>query len=99
MARGPEGRFQDNLHDKLYELFPGCKIFKIEFHQGCPDLLILWNDKWAMLECKAWCSAHKQPNQDYWVAFYNRMSFARFINPENEKEVLDDLQKSFRRSR
>jgi hypothetical protein len=95
MARNPEGRFQDRLHERLYELFPGCKIFKMDQHQGIPDLLVLWKDKWAMLECKAWRRAHKQPNQDYWVEHYGEMSFSRFINPENMEEVLDELQQAF----
>ena len=96
MARNPEGIFQDALHDRLYELFPGCKIFKMDQHQGIPDLLILWRDRWAMLECKAWCSARKRPNQDYWVEFYDRMSFAAFINPQNREEVLHELEQAFR---
>lgn len=95
MGRGPEGRFQDRLHDRLYELFPGCKIFKMDQHQGIPDLLVLWRDKWAMLECKAWTKAHKQPNQDYWVEQYGEMSFSRFINPDNCEEVLRELQQAF----
>lgn len=96
MARNPEGIFQDALHDRLHERFPGCRIFKMDQHQGIPDLLILWRDRWAMLECKAWCSARKRPNQDYWVDFYNRMSFSAFVNPENMKEVLDELEQAFR---
>ena len=61
MGRGPEARFQDGLHKRLYAMFPGCKIFKMDQHQGIPDLLVLWRDKWALLECKAWTKAHKQP--------------------------------------
>ena len=95
MGRGPEGQFQDRLHERLKELLPGCKIFKMDQHQGIPDLLVLWRDKWAMLECKAWRRAHKQPNQDYWVKQYGEMSFSRFINPENCEEVLRELQQAF----
>lgn len=98
MARSKrlESGFQDDLHERLYEMFPGCRIFKMDQHQGIPDLLILWRDKWALLECKRWCNAHHQPNQDYWVDFYNKMSFSRFINPQNIEEVLDDLYQAFR---
>lgn len=95
MARTPEGKFQDGLKKRLAMVLPGCRVFKIDVHQGIPDLLVLWRDKWALLECKAWASAHKRPNQDYWVKFYDRMSFSRFINPENIEEVLDDLAKTF----
>ncbi len=96
MARNPEGRFQDGLKKRLFEMFPGCKVFKMEQHQGIPDLLVLWRDKWALLECKRWRSAHKQPNQEYWVDFYDKMSFSRFVSPENIEEVLHDLQQAFR---
>ena len=95
MARNPEGKFQDGLKKRLAEILPGCRVFKVDVHQGVPDLLVLWRDKWALLECKRWHSAHKQPNQDYWVEFYDKMSFSRFINPENVEEVLHDLAKAF----
>lgn len=95
MARNPEGRFQDDLRKRLFKILPGCKVFKMDQHQGIPDLLVLWRDKWALLECKAWRHAHKQPNQEYWVEKYGEMSFSRFINPENMEEVLRELQQTF----
>ena len=60
-----------------------------------PDLLILFNDKWAALECKQHAGAKKQPNQEYYVGKMDEMSFSRFICPENKEEVLHDLQQSF----
>ena len=63
--------------------------------QGFPDLLILYKNKWAVLECKRSKSATKQPNQEYYVDELNGMSFSRFIYPENKEEVLYDLQQSF----
>lgn len=96
MARGPEARFQDGLRKRLFELFPGCKVFKMNQHQGIPDLLVLWRDKWALLECKAWIKAHHQPNQDYWVEEYGKMSFSAFVSPDNVEEVLNDLSRAFR---
>ena len=43
MGRGPEARFQDGLHTRLYELFPGCKIFKMDQHQGISLTLFVGN--------------------------------------------------------
>lgn len=89
-----ESGFQDRLKRDLEQMFPGCLIFKMDY-QGIPDLLILYRDRWATLECKKSEHAHHQPNQDYYVDLMNRMSFSRFIFPENKEVVLNDLQIAF----
>lgn len=101
MARSTrlESGFQDKLRAELKELFPGCLIFKMEQIQGIPDLLVLYRDKWAALECKRGTRSKKQPNQDYYVDLMNKMSFARFINKDNKEEVLRDLRQAFETSR
>lgn len=93
-----ESRFQANLIKELKRLFPGCIVMKSDsgYLQGIPDLLVLYNDKWASLECKQSAVSKKQPNQEYYVGKMNEMSFSRFICPENKEEVLCDLQQSFR---
>jgi hypothetical protein len=91
-----ESGFQDRLIDELHEMFPGCLVLKQDAYQGIPDLLILYGDKWASLECKKSSRAEHQPNQDYYVDLMNEMSFSRFIFPENKEEVLDELQQAFR---
>jgi hypothetical protein len=97
MARSArlESGFQDRLIAELEDLFPGCMIFKMDQIQGIPDLLILYGDRWAMLECKQFAGARRRPNQEYYVDKMNRMSFAAFIYPENKEEVLYELQRSF----
>ena len=98
MARSSklESGFQDALRKKLEEMFPGCMIFKMDQIQGIPDLLILYKNMWASLENKKSAKANRQPNQDYYVDLMNRMSFSRFIYPENRDEVLKDLQTYFK---
>lgn len=98
MARSSklESGFQDRLRDSLKAMFPGCMIFKMEQIQGIPDLLVLYKDKWALLEVKRSANAPKQPNQEYYVDLLDKMSFSRFIYPENKEEVLNDLQQTFR---
>ena len=93
-----ENKFQANLIKKLKKLFPGCIVMKNDssYIQGIPDLLVLHKDKWASLEVKKSANASKRPNQEYYVGLMNRMSFARFISPENEEEVLRDLQTTFK---
>lgn len=97
MARSSrlESGFQDLLKRRLKELFPGCIVMKQDAFQGVPDLLILYEDKWASLECKKNANARRQPNQKYYVDVMNDMSFSRFIYPENMEEVLDELQQAF----
>lgn len=97
MARSArlESGFQDRLVDELQDMFPGCLVLKQDAYQGIPDLLILYNDKWASLECKKSSRAEKQPNQEYYVELMNEMSFSRFIFPENKEEVLYELQQAF----
>lgn len=101
MARSSrlESGFQDRLIAELKELFKGCMVFKMDQFQGLPDLLILYEKKWASLECKRGANAKKRPNQEYYVDLMNKMSFSRFICPENKEEVLRDLQSAFRSGR
>ena len=66
-----------------------------DYIQGIPDLLVLYKDKWATLECKKSAKASKRPNQEHYVKKMNDMSFSAFIFPENKEEVLDELQQSF----
>lgn len=92
-----ESKFQARLIKTLKKMFDGAIVTKIESYlQGFPDVLILYGKHWAILECKRKPDASKRPNQDYYVKLLNNMSFSRFINPDNEKEVLDDLQRSFK---
>ena len=93
-----ESKFQSNLIGELKDLFPGCIVMKSDsgYIQGIPDLLILFNDKWASLECKKNANAKRQPNQEYYVGKMDEMSFSRFICPQNKDEVLDELCLYFR---
>lgn len=91
-----ESSFQAKLIKELYDLFHGCFIMKNDanYIQGVPDLLILHNDRWAMLECKASKNAKTQPNQEYYINRLNIMSYCKKIYPENKEEVLNELQQT-----
>lgn len=92
-----ESTYQRNLISRLKCMFPGCIILKNDPQdsQGIPDLLILFGNQWAMLEVKASYDSPEQPNQDYYIDMYNEMSFAAFIHPQNEEQVLYALQSAF----
>ena len=98
-----ERDFQSKLIKELYEIFgeDECVIFKTDpkYIQGFPDLVILYRDRWAALECKRIEDAARQPNQPYWVDFLDHMSYSAFIFPENKEDVLYELQQAlqFRR--
>ena len=97
MARSAnlESGFQDRLINILKNRYPGCMVFKMDQIQGIPDLLILYKNKWASLECKKSSKAKKRPNQEYYVDKMNDMSFSRFIFPDNKESVLDELNNLF----
>lgn len=92
-----ESSFQHDLIRELERRFPGCIVMKNDptYIQGIPDLVILFEDKWASLECKKSEKSKHQVNQDYYVEKMNKMSFSSFIFPENKEEVLDAMERSF----
>lgn len=92
-----ESKFQSDLIKELERRFPGCVVLKNDpsFNQGVPDLLVLYENKWAMLECKRHSSSTHRPNQDYYISKFGKMSYASFIYPENKEEVLHELQQAF----
>lgn len=93
-----ESKFQAGLIKELEQKFPGCIVMKNDanYIQGIPDLLILYKDRWASLECKCGSKASHQPNQDLYVKQMNQMSYSSFIYPENKEKVLDELQQTFK---
>lgn len=93
-----ENEFQGKLIKEIKERLPGAIVLKNDpnYKQGIPDLTILYQNKWGVLECKKSEKEKHQPNQDYYISEMNKMSFGRFIYPENKEEVLDELQRSFK---
>ncbi len=93
-----ENRFQADLIKEIESMFPGAIVLKNDpnYIQGIPDLTILYEDKWATLECKKSSKAKHQANQDYYVDAMNSMSYSAFIHPENKQEVLNELQRTLR---
>jgi hypothetical protein len=91
-----ETQYQKKLMKKISDLFPSCLVMKNDPQQiqGIPDILILYKNKWGMLEVKLDEDSPEQPNQRYYVDALSEMSFASFINPNNEEEVLGELQRS-----
>lgn len=93
-----ENSFQAKLIKEIYQIFgeDECLVMKTDpnYIQGIPDLLILYRDKWALLECKREEDAVHQNNQDYYVEWLNNLSYSSFIYPENKEAVLNELQQA-----
>lgn len=96
-----ESEFQSEVIKEIKTRLPECIVMKNDpdYIQGIPDLTILYNKKWATLECKRTNTSPRRPNQEYYVNKMNGMSFSRFISPENKEEVLDDLQRTLQANR
>ena len=92
-----ERNYQAGLIHRIKKIFPGSIVLKTDpdYIQGFPDLLILCGQRWAALEVKRSADAHRQPNQEHYISVMNEMGCAYFICPENESEVLDEIQRSF----
>ena len=91
-----ESEFQSGLIKDIEKRLPGCFIEKADpnYRQGTPDLRVYYKDRWAALEVKRSAKEVHQPNQDFYVEQLNKMSFARFIYPENKEEVLDEMERA-----
>lgn len=94
-----ESQFQKEIMNDIRERFPGSIVYKnFPSIQGFPDLTIVYKSKYAILECKNSERASHQPNQDYYIDKINSIGgFASFIFPENKEEVLNAMERSFKR--
>jgi hypothetical protein len=93
-----ENAYQAGLIKKIERRLPGCVVLKNDpnFRQGILDLTILWGPRWGALEVKVSADEPLQPNQAYYVDLLNEMGYAAIIYPENEEEILYELEQSLR---
>ena len=91
-----ESQFQAQLIKKLNKMLPGIIVLKNDpnYIQGIPDLILLYENRWAALEVKRGATASVRPNQAHYVRTMYAMSYAAFIYPENESEILNEVQQS-----
>ena len=92
-----ENAYQRKLIQKIKRVFPEAMVLKNNpnYIQGIPDLIIMHGSQWAALEVKRSESSPSRPNQEYYVDAMQEMSYARFIYPENEREIFDELKQLF----
>lgn len=89
-----ENAFQKKIIKRIKSRFPKSIILKNDstYIQGIPDLLILNKSKWAMIEIKKHNKSIFQPNQEYYLDLFNKMSFARMVSQDNYEEVIKDVE-------
>ena len=83
---------------KIRETFPDAIVLKNDanYLQGVPDILVLIGPRWVALEYKRHPTSAQQANQGYYVTLMNEMSYAAFVWPGNERDILDELQRAFK---
>lgn len=92
-----ESDFQSDLRRRIENEIPGSVVQKgnPNWIQGFPDLIILYKNNYACLECKKSESEPFRPNQEYYIEQINGVAFCAVIYPENEEVVLDELKRYF----
>jgi hypothetical protein len=96
-----ESTYQSKVIKKITKMFPGCWAIKNNsaYLPGVPDWTIFYGGKWAMLEIKRKKprpgTRDFRPNQEWYIAMFDSMSFCACLYPENEREVLRALQQTF----
>jgi hypothetical protein len=97
-----ENEYKRGLKKRIETRFPGCLVLKNDeqLRQGIPDMIILFGSRYAIVEVKRSIDASWRPNQEYYLEFVSNMGgIAFFICPENEREVLDEIQRAFESER
>jgi len=91
-----ESKFKKQFLDGLKIKFPGIIFITPDAtaRQGMPDVFVIYKDRWAALEFKRSANASRQPNQHYYINAFDELSYASFVYPENQEEVLDALHKA-----
>jgi len=91
-----ERDFQPQVIKAVKERLPGARVLKNDanYLQGYPDLSVLKNGRYALLECKRSENEPHQPNQDHYIEEANRDGgYGAFVHPKNLEEVLDELER------
>lgn len=92
-----ESVFKNKAIAWIRDNFPGAIIMKNDagLLLGIPDMTILYQDKWALLEFKAAVSSKHQPLQEYYITLANQKSYGAFVYPENWPEIQMQLKQHF----
>ena len=92
-----EGPYKTHLIKRIRnEVLPGSIVLKNDanYMQGIPDISVFYWDRYGMLEVKTSPPAPSdfEPNQKWYISLFAGWAFGACIYPENEEEVLRELQ-------
>lgn len=93
-----ESDFKNKLYKEIRKRFPGTEVIPNDagYIQGFPDATVYFpNGRYFLLEGKRTSTSAKQPNQDYYVNGSPLSKNAMFVYPENEKEILEELERRY----
>lgn len=92
-----ESKFKKQFVSKLRDILPFVEFFEPdpERTRSAPDMLVVGRRTWAALEFKRSKDATHRANQDRNIERLNKLGYATFVYPENEMEVLNDLEELF----
>lgn len=93
-----EGDYKTLLVKRMKSRWPDAIILKNDEQlcQGIFDLTIMYGPWYAAVEVKRSRTAKYRPNQEYYLQKVLDMGGLAFtLYPENEEEVLDEIQRSF----
>lgn len=92
-----ESQFKHRLIQKVYEIDPEIIVLKNDpnYIQAIPDLIFIKGRKCLVVETKKHKDASFRPNQKYYIEKMHGIA----AYPENMKEVLDEVQRTFRSKR
>ena len=92
-----EKLFQREVKDDIYNTMTEVTVIKTDPTdlQGMPDLLVLYQGRFAALEVKRNADASHRPNQDIYIERLRHKGFAEFIYPENKDKVLKNMYSYF----
>ena len=94
-----EAEFKSQLYKKIRERFPGSEVLPNDANhvQGIPDATVYFpNGRYMMLEGKRAETSSRRPNQKYYVQESPLSQNAMFVHPENEEEVLSELERRYK---
>ena len=92
-----ENKFQAELVADIHSRLPRSIVLKNDpnYIQGIPDLVVFNGKHYAILEVKRKYNAPHQPNQDYYIDYFDKWGvFSAFIFPENKEEILDAMERA-----